>query len=189
VGFKPTTDFSVVPVVVATMTPSEPQEVLQDWMAGMPGIGNWLLGGLLEEHKAPTLTAALSAATTVEGLKDLVKGLAAGVMQLVNGLLGGTNSEGQHTSHEGQPFAAAAVEGLKDLAKGLASGVTQLVNGLLGSTNTFNGTSEAPSSAFVVLLGVFALFTLLLRSGEFSWPPHEFIKPASALRPAIERPG
>jgi hypothetical protein len=171
------------------VTPGEPQEVSQNWTAGMLKLGNGLLGGFLEEDKAPTPTVALSAAAAVEGLKDLAKGLASGVMQLVNDLLGGTNSEGQHTSHEGQPFAAAAVEGLKDLAKGLASGVMQLVNGLLGSTNTFNGTSEAPGSAFVVLLGVFALFTLLLRSGEFSWPPHEFIKPASALRPAIERPG
>jgi len=218
--FEPTTDFSVVPVVVATMTPSEPQEVLQDWMAGMPGTRNWLLGGFLEEHKAPTLTATLSAATAVEGLKDLVKGLAAGVMQLLNGLLGGTDDEVQHHSYYGQPFAPAAVEGLKDLAKGLAAGVMQLVNGLLGGTGgegqhtshdgqpfapvaptpappvappasgtSLNGASGTSGSAFVVLLGVFALFTLLLRSGKFSWPSHEFIKPASALRPAIERPG
>jgi hypothetical protein len=218
--FEPTADFSVVPGVVATMTPSEPQEVLQDWMAGMQGTGNWLLGRFLEEDKAPTPTAALSATAAVEGLKDRTKGLAAGVMQLLKGLLDGTDDEGQHHSYYGQPFAPAAVEGLKDLAKGLATGVMQLLNGLLGGPGgegqhnshdgqpfapisptpappgappapgtSLNGASGTSGSAFVVLLGVFALFTLLLRSGKFSWPSHEFIKPASALRPAIERPG
>jgi hypothetical protein len=203
------------------MTPSEPQEVLQNWMAGMAGLGIRSLDGfLLEEDKAPTPTAALSAATAVEGLKDLAKGLASGMMQLVKGLLGGTDAEGQHHSYYGQPFAPTALEGLKDVAKGLADGVVQLVNSLLGgpgnegqhnshdeqpfapvaptpappgappaSGTSLNGASGTSGSALLMLLGVIALFTLLLRSGKFSWPPHEFIKPASALRPAIERPG
>jgi hypothetical protein len=192
----------------------QPQEGLKNVTpGGMPRLVNGLLGGFLEGDEAPTLTAALSAPTTLEGLKDVAKGLAAEMMQLVNSLISGIDGEGQ-------PFAPAALEELKELAKGLAAAVIQLVNSLLGgpggegqhnshdgqpfppvapapappvappaSGASFNAASGASGNAFVVLLGVFALFTLLLRGGKFSWPSHEFIKPPSALRPAIERPG
>jgi outer membrane biosynthesis protein TonB len=98
----------------------QPQEGLKNVTpGGMPRLVNGLLGGFLEGDEAPTLTAALSAPTTLEGLKDVAKGLAAEMMQLVNSLISGIDGEGQ-------PFAPAALEELKELAKGLAAAVIQL---------------------------------------------------------------
>jgi hypothetical protein len=137
---------------------------------------NSLLGGTDYEGQHHSYYGQPFAPTALEGLKDVAKGLSAGVVQLLNSLLGGPGNEGQHNSHDEQPFAPVAPTPAPPVSPP-ASGAS------------LNGASGTSGSAFVVLLGVFALFTLLLRSGEFSWPSHEFTKPASALRPAIERPG
>jgi hypothetical protein len=52
-----------------------------------------------------------------------------------------------------------------------------------------SGAFGGSGSTFVLLLGVLASVSVLLLRSRFSWASYEFLKPISALRLAIERPG
>jgi hypothetical protein len=140
-----------------------------------------------------------------------LKVLAAGLLQLVDGILGG---EGEAPSLTIAPHVRAALESvageLTRLLEGLLGGTSSPVpventpnapaappapSPVIPGAPSYAGTSFGGASGssggafFVLLLGVSAMFSLLLRDGKFSWPSRELLKPSSALRPSLERPG
>lgn len=158
-----------------------------------------LVDGLL--RLADSLLATAKAMGPKDAPSAALEGLAAEVLRLVDGLLG---------PEPGRDLA--------ERVAGLVAGLLGLVDGLLGDDGTPSpapeppaprapaapvpapssptGVSSGASAAFgdgaassALLLGVLASSLILLRGGKHSWPSRTFSRPASILRPAIERPG
>ena len=127
-------------------------------------------GGLVDE-----LLASPSQVLINPG--EQVSGLATHPLQLADGLLGGLLEGGKAPSPADAPSAP--------VAPAPPTPVPPLSSPM---GNSLSGLGSSGGVSFL-LLGVLAFFSILLLERRFSWPSCELLKPNSALRPAIERPG
>ena len=90
--------------------------------------------------------------------------------------------------------AVALVEKTTDVVGGFAHAAGELLSGLFGERSSIesgflSGVLGSPASAPVQLAVLFAFLSAVFWSGKLSWHRREPLKPSSALRLAIERPG
>ena len=90
--------------------------------------------------------------------------------------------------------AIALVEKTTDVVEGLVQTAGELLSGLFGGRSSIEsaslpGVMESPASAPVQLAVLFLFLSAVFWSGKLSWHRREPLKPRSALRLAIERPG
>jgi hypothetical protein len=90
--------------------------------------------------------------------------------------------------------AIALVEKTTDVVGGLAHTAGELLSGLFGGRSSIesgflSGVSGALAGDPVQLAVLFVFLSAVFWSGKLSWHRREPLKPSSALRLAIERPG
>ena len=90
--------------------------------------------------------------------------------------------------------AVALIEKTTDVVGGLAHAAGELLSGLFGGRSSIesgflSGVLGTPASAPVQLAVLFVFLSAVFWSGRLSWYRREPLKPSSALRLAIERPG
>ena len=90
--------------------------------------------------------------------------------------------------------AIALVEKTTDVVEGLVQTAGELLSGLFGGRSSIEsgslpGVLESPASAPVQLAVLFLFLSAVFWSGKLSWHRREPLRPSSALRLAIERPG
>jgi hypothetical protein len=90
--------------------------------------------------------------------------------------------------------AIALVEKTTDVVGGLAHTAGELLSGLFGGRSSIessflSGVLGSPASAPMQLAVLFVFLSAVFWSGKLSWHRREPLKPSSALRLAIERPG
>ena len=88
----------------------------------------------------------------------------------------------------------ALVEKTTDVVGGLAHTAGELLSGLFGGRSSIessflSGVLGSPASAPMQLAVLFVFLSAVFWSGKLSWHRREPLKPSSALRLAIERPG
>ena len=90
--------------------------------------------------------------------------------------------------------AIALVEKTTDVVEGLAHAAGELLSGLFGVRSSIesgflSGVLGSPASAPVQLAVLFLFLSAVFWTGKLSWHRREPLRPSSALRLAIERPG
>ncbi len=90
--------------------------------------------------------------------------------------------------------AIALVEKTPDVVRGIARAAGEVLSGLFGGRSSIesgflSSVSGSPASAPVQLAVLFVFLSAVFWSGKLSWHRREPLKPSSALRLAIERPG
>ena len=87
----------------------------------------------------------------------------------------------------------ALIEKTTDVVGGLAHAASELLSGLFGGRSSiesgFLSDVSGPPASAPVQLAVLFVFCAVFWSGRLSWYRREPLKPSSALRLAIERPG
>ena len=113
--------------------------------------------------------------------------LAGALVHVVNDMLGSYSTKAAEA-------AVALVEKSTDVVGGLAHTAGELLSGLFSGRSSIesgflSGVLGSPASAPVQLAVLFAFLSAVFWSGKLSWHRREPLKPSSALRLAIERPG
>jgi hypothetical protein len=124
---------------------------------------SWSVGAERSSVDSGTLLSSLSSY-----LETLARSLIDGVLNLLGGLLDALNQGLQSLPAGAIPAPAGS---------GLSGG---------SASSSFSGSGlDRGLSEYAIL----ALLAILLLSGKFSWSVPEYLRPNSALRLAIERPG
>ena len=134
----------------------------------------------------PIPESVRSSAGSVSEEAPVGERLAGALVHVVNDMLGSYSTKAAEA-------AVALVEKSTDVVGGLAHTARELLSGLFWRSSIesgfLSGVSGSPASAPVQLAVLFAFLSAVFWSGKLSWHRREPLKPSSALRLAIERPG
>ncbi len=142
------------------------------------------------ESASPLVVAGGS--TTIASQSILV-GLSSSLSESVARVLNSYSSAQEEVSHSLLGRLLAGLNGtlssFSSWAQSIPTNQTPQPFSPGGSPAGSSSTPGSGSSGGMSLLGVLALFSLLLLGGKFLWSIRELLKPNSALIPIIERPG